>query len=54
MTFLWLVVWLLWHTPPVAMFQSWNNWGIALAVCVVIDFTTALGAGSRGARRRPA
>ena len=50
MTFIWLVVWLIWHTPPVEIFGAWNNWGIALAVCIVIDLTGALGANARRGR----
>jgi hypothetical protein len=26
MTFIWLVVWLISHTPQVQMFGVWNNW----------------------------
>lgn len=50
MTFLWLIVWLIAHTPAVQMFGAWNTWGIALAVCVVIDLMGALGANARRAR----
>lgn len=46
MTFIWLVVWLISHAPAVEMFGTWNNWGMALAVCVVIDLIGALSAGS--------
>ncbi len=51
MTVIWLIVWLLSHTPQLQMFGSWNNWGIALAVCVVIDFIGASGANAW--RQRP-
>lgn len=44
MTFIWLVVWLIWHTPPVQMFVAWNDWGTALAVCLAIDLIGSLGA----------
>lgn len=40
MTVVWLVVWLLSHDPDVQMFSVWNNWGIALAVCLAIDLTS--------------
>ncbi len=50
MTFLWLIVWLVAHTPTVQMFGTWNNWGIALAVCVVIDLTGSIGANARRGR----
>jgi hypothetical protein len=30
MTFIWLVVWLISHTPQVQIFRTWNNWGTAL------------------------
>lgn len=42
MTFIWLIVWLLLHTPDVELFGPWNNWGVALAVCVVIDLLGVL------------
>lgn len=41
MTFLWLIVWLIQDTPAL---HQWNNWLIALIVCVVIDL---VGGGSR-------
>ncbi len=50
MTFIWLVAWLIWHTPQVRMLDAWNDWGIALAVCIVIDLLGVLGAGSRSRR----
>jgi hypothetical protein len=34
MTVLWLLVWLVKDTPPVA---DWNNWMVALVVCLAID-----------------
>jgi hypothetical protein len=37
MTVLWLIIWVLSHTPPVQIINNWNNWGIALAICLVID-----------------
>ena len=37
MTVLWLLVWLVYHTPPVHFFSDTNNWGIALALCIGID-----------------
>jgi hypothetical protein len=51
MTFIWLVVWLIAGTPAVASWGPWNNWGIALFVCLAIDLIGALGAGARGSRR---
>jgi hypothetical protein len=42
MTFIWLIVWLIAHTPEVDLFGPWNNWGVALAVCVVIDLLGGL------------
>jgi hypothetical protein len=51
MSFVWLVVWLIWHTPQIQMFGSWNSWGIALGVCIAIDLIGALGA--NGWRQRP-
>ena len=47
MTFIWLIVWLIAHTPAVAVFGPWNSWGIGLGVCVVIDLIGALGHRSR-------
>jgi hypothetical protein len=52
MTVIWLIVWLIVQTPDVAVFGPWNNWGIALGVCVVIDLLGVLRANSR-ARNRP-
>lgn len=38
MTFIWLIVWLLSNTPNVDVLGGgWNDWGIALAVCLAID-----------------
>lgn len=37
MTFIWLIIWVLSLTPPIEFFSSWNNWGIALAICLLID-----------------
>ena len=30
MTVLWLIVWLIAGTPPVASWGPWNSWGVAL------------------------
>jgi hypothetical protein len=46
MTVIWLIVWLLAHTPDVAVVGPWNSWGIALVVCFGIDLLGALRAGS--------
>jgi hypothetical protein len=46
-----LVVWLVKRTPEVLMFGAWNNWGVALAVCVVIDLLTGMGANARATAR---
>lgn len=51
MTVIWLIVWLVFHTPQVLMFGAWNDWGIALAVCLAIDFMGALAAGGRRSSR---
>lgn len=37
MTFLWLIIWLINSTPSVDFHGSWNNWAIALVVCLAID-----------------
>lgn len=38
MTIIWLIVWLISNTPNVEWFSGgWNDWGIALAVCLAID-----------------
>ncbi|GAA1205465.1 hypothetical protein [Prauserella alba] len=47
MTFIWLIVWLVAGTPEVASWGPWNNWGIALFVCLSIDLIGALGANTR-------
>lgn len=36
MTLLWLLVWLCYNTPAL---HQWNNWLIALIVCVICDLT---------------
>jgi len=51
MTFIWLLGWLISHTPPVQMFSIRNNWGTALAVCLAIDLIGSLGANAW--HRRP-
>jgi hypothetical protein len=43
MSFMWFVAWLFARRPKVQMFGRWNRWGIALAVCMVTDFTSSLG-----------
>lgn len=35
MTFIWLLVWLCSDTPGL---HAWNNWLIALLICVGLDF----------------
>jgi hypothetical protein len=52
MTVIWLIVWLIAHTPAVQAFGGWNNWGVALFVCLAIDFIGALGANARAGVRR--
>ncbi|MFF5986521.1 hypothetical protein [Prauserella flavalba] len=52
MTVIWLIVWLIAGTPDVASWGPWNNWGVALFVCLAIDLIGSLGAGSRRSRRR--
>ena len=46
MTVLWLIVWLVSNTPQVQFkgepIAEWNNWAIALAVCLVIDLIGAI------------
>jgi hypothetical protein len=51
MTVIWLIVWLIAHTPDVAAFGPWNSWGVALAVCFAIDVLGVLRANS-GVRTR--
>lgn len=51
MTVIWLIVWLIQGTPDVAAWGTWNNWGIALFVCLALDLIGALGRSSRS--RRP-
>jgi len=38
MTVLWLIIWVIMGTPKVIIVNGFNNWGIALLVCVLIDF----------------
>ncbi|HVV29361.1 MAG TPA: hypothetical protein VHC41_00630 [Mycobacteriales bacterium] len=47
MTVIWLIVWLCYGTPDVASWGPWNNWGVALFVCLAIDLIGSLGAGNR-------
>ena len=51
MTVIWLIVWLIAHTPAVLMLGAWNNWGVAVAVCLAIDLIGALAAGGRSGSR---
>jgi hypothetical protein len=51
MTVIWLIVWLIASTPRVLMFGAWNSWGVALAVCLAIDFMGALAANGRRSGR---
>lgn len=52
MTVIRLIVWLIAGTPDVASWGPWINWGVALFVCLAIDFIGALGAGRRRSDRR--
>ena len=47
MTFFWLVAWLVAHRPRVRVVRSWNNWGIALGVCLALDVLSGLGNNAR-------
>jgi hypothetical protein len=51
MSFMWLAVWLIRRRPKVRMFRGWNDWGIALGVCLALDMLSSLGRASRGRRR---
>ncbi|MFC4071867.1 hypothetical protein [Actinoplanes subglobosus] len=53
MTVIWLIVWLVQGTPPVASWGPWNDWGVALFVCLALDLIGALGrrSGPRPLRR---
>jgi hypothetical protein len=53
MTFIWLVVWLIAHTPQVQLVGNWNSWGIALGVCLAIDVIGSLGASRWRQRPQP-
>ena len=44
MTVLWLIFWLLDGTPDVVFSGQWNNWAIALVICLALDI---FGGGSR-------
>lgn len=39
MSVIWLVVWLIKDTPQL---HQWNNWAIALAICLAIDLLGAI------------
>ncbi|WP_166462802.1 hypothetical protein [Amycolatopsis acidicola] len=47
MTFIWLIVWLAYGTPDVAAWGPWNDWGVALFVCLALDLIGALSARGR-------
>jgi hypothetical protein len=55
MSLMWLAAWLIRRRPRVQMFKSWNNWGIALAVCFALDLISGAGrtarAGSRAGKK---
>jgi hypothetical protein len=51
MSVIWLAAWLIRRRPRVEMFKSWNNWGIALAVCFALDLLSSAGRTSRAGRR---
>jgi hypothetical protein len=51
MSVIWLAAWLIRRRPRVEMFKSWNNWGIALAVCFALDLLSSAGRTSRVGRR---
>lgn len=51
MSFIWLAAWLIRRRPRVQMFKSWNNWGIALAVCLALDLISSLSRTPRVGRR---
>jgi hypothetical protein len=36
MTVIWLIVWLVHHTPSLSPW-TWDNWEIALTVCASLD-----------------
>jgi hypothetical protein len=41
MTFIWLIVWLLYGTP---VLHLWNAWAVSIAICAALDL---LGNGPR-------
>lgn len=47
MSFIWLAAWLFKRRPRVRMFREWNNWGIALGVCLAIDLLSSVGRTAR-------
>jgi hypothetical protein len=53
MSFMWLAVWLIKRRPRVRMFRGWNDWAIALGVCLALDVLSSVGRAS-GVRRRVA
>lgn len=52
MSFVWLAAWLIKRRPKVQMFSKWNDWGIALAVCGIIDLTSGMGRSTGAAWKR--
>ena len=53
MSVIWLAVWLVRRRPRVEMLKSWNNWGIALAVCLALDVMSSLSRTPRVGRHVP-
>jgi hypothetical protein len=51
MTVIWLIVWLIAHSPDVELSGPWNSWGIGLTVCLAIDLLGVLRANA-GTRKR--
>jgi hypothetical protein len=44
------VIWLIAGAPPVASWDPWNSWGVALFVCLAVDLLRALGGNARRPR----
>lgn len=37
MTLTWLAIWILSHTPQIIFSPVWNEWAVALIICVGLD-----------------
>jgi hypothetical protein len=51
MTVIWLIVWLVKGTPQVVSWGPWNDWGVALFICLAVDLLGVLSSSGRRSAR---